>query len=135
MGGVCPLPAMAPDHDAVQRALQCLLTAVAGPNYARALQQGELPQQLDRCIDWVKAEASEASSLIESCVPHGKPMLAQAQKRLEALEALQALDQLRAAHYEPPLNAFFLAKTNPVQVVQVNYLEAVGCPLTIPWCR
>ena len=102
MGGVCPLPAMAPDHDAVQRALQCLLTAVAGPNYARALQQGELPQQLDRCIDWVKAEASEAASLIESCVPHGKPMLAQAQKRLEALEALQALDQLRAAHYEPP---------------------------------
>ena len=101
-GGVCPLPAMAPDHDAVQRALQCLLTAVAGPNYARALQQGELPQQLDRCIDWVKAEASEAASLVESCVPHGKPMLAQAQKRLEALEALQALDQLRAAHYEPP---------------------------------
>ena len=102
MEGVCPLPAMAPDHDAVQRALQCLLTAVAGPNYARALQQGELPQQLDRCIDWVKAEASEASSLIESCVPHGKPMLAQAQKRLEALEALQALDQLRAAHFEHP---------------------------------
>ena len=101
-GGVCPLPAMAPDHDAVQRALQCLLTAVAGPNYARALQQGELPQQLDRCIDWVKAEASEAASLIESCVPHGKPMLAQAQKLLEALEALQALDQLRAAHYESP---------------------------------
>ena len=30
-------------------------------------------------------------------------MLAQAQKRLEALEALRALDQLRAAHYEPLL--------------------------------
>ena len=29
MEGVCPLPAMAPDHDAVQQALQCLLTAVA----------------------------------------------------------------------------------------------------------
>mgnify|MGYP000037474634 CR=1 FL=1 len=86
----------------VEQALQSLLTAVAGPNYARALQQGELSQQLERCIDWVKAEASEASSLIESCVPHGKPMLAQAQKRLEALEALQTLDRLRAAHFEPP---------------------------------
>ena len=85
----------------VEQALQSLLTAVAGPKYARALQQGELSQQLDRCIDWVKAEASEASSLIESCVPHGKPMLAQAQKRLEALEALQTLDRLRAAHFEP----------------------------------
>ena len=92
---------MAPDPSDVQLALQNLLTAVAGPNYARTLQQGDLSQQLDRCIAWVKAEASEASSLIESCVPHGKPMLAQAQKRLEALEALRTLDQLRAAHFEP----------------------------------
>ena len=99
MEGVCPLPAMAPDHDAVQRALQCLLTAVAGPNYARALQQGELPQQLDRCIDWVKAEASEASSLIESCVPHGKPMLAQAQQRLAVLESLKTLQAVAVNHF------------------------------------
>ena len=99
--GMRSLPAMVPDPSDVQLALQNLLTAVAGPNYARTLQQGDLSQQLDRCIAWVKAEASEASSLIESCVPHGKPMLAQAQKRLEALEALRTLDQLRAAHFEP----------------------------------
>ena len=93
---------MAPDHDHVRQSLQTLLIAVAGPNYSRALNQGELSQQLDRCIVWVKAEASEASSLIESCVPHGKPMLAQAQKRLEALESLRILDQLRGAYFEQP---------------------------------
>ena len=97
-----PLPAMTPDQRDVEQALQSLLTAVAGPSYARALQQGELPQQLERCMEWVKAEASEASSLIESCVPHGKPMLAQAQKRLEALEAIQTLDRLRAACFDSP---------------------------------
>ena len=92
----------APDHADVRQSLQILLTAVAGSNYSRALQQGELSQQLDRCIDWVKAEASEASSLIETCVPHGKPMLAQAQRRLEALESLRILDQLRGAYFDNP---------------------------------
>ena len=90
---------MAPDQDDVQQALHRLLIAIAGSNYAGALQQGDVSQQLDRCMDWVRAEASEAASLIESCVPHGKPMLAQAQKRLEALESLKTLQQLSAAHF------------------------------------
>ena len=90
---------MATDQDDVQQALHRLLIAIAGPNYAGALQQGDVSQQLDRCMDWVRAEASEAASLIESCVPHGKPMLAQAQKRLEALESLKTLQQLSAAHF------------------------------------
>ena len=91
---------MAPDRDDVQMALHRLLIAVAGPNYAGALQRGNVSQQLDRCIEWVRAEASEAASLIESCVPHGKPMLAQAQKRLEALESLRTLERLSAIHFE-----------------------------------
>ena len=66
-----------------------MLLAIAGPNYAGALKEGNVAQQIDRCLTWVKAEASEAASLIDSCVPHGKPMLAQAQKRLEVLESLK----------------------------------------------
>ena len=53
-----------------------LLAAIVGPNYAGALKTGDVPEQIDRCQAWVKAEASEAASLIDSCVPHGKPMLA-----------------------------------------------------------
>ena len=41
----------------------------AGPNYSGALRDGDLTTRLERCTGWVKAEASEAASLIESCVP------------------------------------------------------------------
>ena len=47
----------------------------------------------------MKAEASEAASLIESCVPHGKPMLAQAQQRLAVLESLKTLQAVAVNHF------------------------------------
>ena len=72
---------------------------IAGPSYQAALQDGDVGEQIDRCISWVKAEASEAASLIESCVPHGKPMLAQAQQRLSALESLQMLEQVVTQYF------------------------------------
>lgn len=72
---------------------------IAGPSYQGALQEGDVGEQIERCISWVKAEASEAASLIESCVPHGKPMLAQAQQRLSALESLQMLEQVVTQHF------------------------------------
>jgi len=56
-------------------------------------------QQIDRCLNWVKAEASEAASLVDSCVPDGKPMLAQAQKLLEVLESLKLLQRLAESHF------------------------------------
>ena len=89
---------MNPGSDDTTQALRLLLITIAGPNYAGALDSGLLSQQIDRCIGWVKAEVSEAMSLIESCVPHGKPMLAQAQKRLENLEAISTLEKV-TAHY------------------------------------
>ena len=91
--------ALPPDQESADQALRLLLLAIAGPNYAGALKEGNVAQQIDRCLTWVKAEASEAASLIDSCVPHGKPMLAQAQKRLEVLESLKLLQRLAASHF------------------------------------
>ena len=88
-----------PDQESADQALRLLLLAIAGPNYAGALEDGNLTQQIDRCIGWVRAEVSEAVSLIESCVPHGKPMLAQAQKRLENLEAIRTVEQVTTRHF------------------------------------
>ncbi len=90
---------MNPGSDDTTQALRQLLTTIAGPNYAGALEDGNLSQQIDRCIGWVRAEVSEAVSLIESCVPHGKPMLAQAQKRLENLEAIRTVEQVTTRHF------------------------------------
>ena len=88
-----------PTQENTEQALRLLLLATAGPNYAGALQEGDVGQQIDRCLSWVKAEASEAAFLIESCVSHGKPMLAQAQKRLAVLESLKLLHALAASHF------------------------------------
>jgi len=90
---------MNPGSDETTQALRLLLITIAGPNYAGALNDGLLSQQIDRCIGWVRAEVSEAMSLIESCVPHGKPMLAQAQKRLENLEAIRTLERVTTDHF------------------------------------
>ena len=91
--------ALPPDQESADQALRLLLLAIAGPNYVGALKEGNVAQQIDRCLNWVKAEASEAASLVDSCVPHGKPMLAQAQKRLEVLESLKLLQRLAASHF------------------------------------
>ncbi|CAE08421.1 hypothetical protein [Parasynechococcus marenigrum] len=91
--------AFRPDQESADQALRLLLLAIAWPNYAGALKEGNVAQQIDRCLTWVKAEASEAASLIDSCVPHGKPMLAQAQKRLEVLESLKLLQRLAESHF------------------------------------
>ena len=91
--------ALPPDQESADQALRLLLLAIAGPNYAGALKEGNVAQQIDRCVTWVKAEASEAASLIDSCVPHGKPMLAQAQKRLEVLESLKLLQRLAESRF------------------------------------
>ena len=91
--------ALNPTQETTEQAVRTLLLAIAGPNYAGALKEGDVAQQIDRCLSWVKAEVSEAASLIESCVPHGKPMMAQAQKRLEVLESLKLLQGLVRSHF------------------------------------
>ena len=88
-----------PTQENIEQALMLLLLAIVGPNYAGALKEGDVGQQIDRCLSWVKAEASEAASLIETCVPHGKPMFAQAQRRLAVLESLKLLHGLVESHF------------------------------------
>lgn len=90
---------MKPTLDDTRESLLLLLSALAGPDYSGTFSKDEIPSQIDRCINWVRAEASEAVSLIESCVPHGKPMLAQAQKRLKGLEALKTLELVATQHF------------------------------------
>ena len=90
---------MTVNREQASSALATLLQVFAGPNYASALRDGDLNTRLERCIGWVKAEASEAASLIEACVPHGKPMLAQAQQRLAALQSLQVLQEVATQHF------------------------------------
>ena len=92
---------MSVNREQARDALATLLEVFAGPNYSGALRDGDISTRLERCTGWVKAEASEAASLIESCVPHGKPMLAQAQQRLAALNALKALQEVAIQHFGP----------------------------------
>ena len=49
-------------QESAERALQMLLRAIAGPNYSGALKQGDVAQQIELCLTWVKAEASEAAN-------------------------------------------------------------------------
>ena len=92
---------MTVNREQAMDALAKLLEAFAGPNYSGALREGDLTTRLERCTGWVKAEASEAASLIESCVPHGKPMLAQAQQRLAVLQSLKTLQAVAIQHFGP----------------------------------
>ena len=92
---------MTVNREQARDALATLLEVFAGPNYSGALHDGDLTTRLERCTGWVKAEASEAASLIESCVPHGKPMLAQAQQRLAVLESLKMLQAVAVNHFGP----------------------------------
>lgn len=92
---------MTVNREQARDALATLLEVFAGPNYSGALRDGDLTTRLERCTGWVKAEASEAASLIESCVPHGKPMLAQAQQRLAVLESLKTLQEVAVNHFGP----------------------------------
>ena len=92
---------MTVNREQARDALATLLEVFAGPNYSGALRDGDFSTRLERCTGWVKAEASEAASLIESCVPHGKPMLAQAQQRLAVLHSLKTLQEVVTHHFGP----------------------------------
>lgn len=55
--------------------------------------------RLNRCIELVKGDMSEAASLIAHCTPHGRSMLAQAQQQLESLESLKTLEMVSSEMY------------------------------------
>ena len=94
----CP---MTVNREQARDALATLLEVFAGSNYSGALRNGDLTTRLERCTGWVMAEASEAASLIESCVPRGKPKLAQAQQGLAVLQSLKTLQEVAVNHFGP----------------------------------
>ena len=56
-------------------------------------------KRINVCIERVKVEASEGAALVAECAPHGRAMVAQAQKTLADLEALSVLDELLGVTY------------------------------------
>ena len=83
---------MQPTSEATRQALLKLLALAAGPGFSDATGAETVSSEIDRCIERTKAEASEGAALVDSCAPHGRAMLTQAQKRLAQLEALKTLE-------------------------------------------
>ena len=77
-----------------RQALLKLLSTLAGPANANADETQPVSAQIAHCIERTKTEASEGAALIDACVPYGREMLTQAQKRLETLEALKVLESV-----------------------------------------
>ena len=85
---------MQPSRDKARAALNHLLTVLIPYDASKTTELEDDPDaRVNRCIELVKAEASEAAALIAECAPHGKPMLAQAQTKLGHLEALKMLGE------------------------------------------
>ena len=98
---------MQASRDKARAALNQLLTALIPLEAAKTAELENHPDaRVNRCIELVKAEASEAASLIAECAPHGKPMLTQAQKKLESLESIKVLEivvsQTYGAEHQAP---------------------------------
>ena len=91
---------MQPSRNKARQALNQLLKAIVPQQASQTIElEDSLNKRINRCIDLLKTEASEAAALIAECAPHGKPMLAQAQKKLEHLDALQMLETVVSELY------------------------------------
>ena len=85
---------MQPTAEDARQALLKLLSTLAGPANANTDETQPVSALIARCIERTKTEASEGAALVDACVPHGRAMLTQAQKRLETLEALKVLESV-----------------------------------------
>ena len=85
---------MQPTAEDARQALLKLLSTLAGPANTNADEAQPVSALIARCIERTKTEASEGAALVDACVPHGRAMLTQAQKRLETLEALKVLESV-----------------------------------------
>ena len=84
---------MQPSRNKARQALNQILKAIVPQQASQTIELEDSPNnRINLCIELLKTEASEAAALIAECAPHGKPMLAQAQKKLEHLEALKILE-------------------------------------------
>ena len=82
-------------------ALNQLLTSIVSPALAADTESlSDHPgQRIDRCIERVKADASEGAALVAECAPHGRTMLTQAQQQLANLDALKVLEDVVGEMY------------------------------------
>jgi len=83
--------------DAANAALKRLLLNCITPAMA-AETEGltSISKRINACMERVKVDASEGAALVAECVPHGRVMVAQAQKTLANLEALAVMERLVA---------------------------------------
>ena len=98
MSGSDHCPMTRSNEDQIAQALNRVLETVVGQAHAAAttMLRNDPNRRLSRCIERLQAEASEGAALVAECVPHGRPMVTQAQHKLAALDALQVL--AHAAH-------------------------------------
>ncbi|MED5383591.1 MAG: hypothetical protein VX481_03505 [Cyanobacteriota bacterium] len=91
-----------PDRSRTDHALNQLLQVLApGQAQQTAAMAGDPGARLTRCIELLKAQVSEAASLIADCVPHGRQMLTESQHKLECLESLKQLEIAATASQKP----------------------------------
>ena len=77
------------------QALNQLLLQIAGNKLLDSINviNADLKTRIEKCISLTNEEYSYALSLQADCVPDSKRMIIQAQKRLDALEALLTLSK------------------------------------------
>ena len=77
------------------QALNQLLLQIAGKKLLESINviNADLKTRIEKCISLTNEEYSYALSLQADCVPDSKRMIIQAQKRLDALEALLTLSK------------------------------------------
>jgi hypothetical protein len=75
-----------------------LLTCITPAMAAETEDINRTSERIRTCIERAKVEASEGAALVAECAPHGRSMVAKAQKALADLEALAVLDELVGWH-------------------------------------
>lgn len=88
-----------PRFDAATAALQRLLLSSITPAMAAETEgMASISERINACMERVKVDASEGAALVAECVPHGRVMVAQAQKTLANLEALAVMQAFFHEH-------------------------------------
>ena len=84
-----------PTLESATAALKRLLLSSITPAMAAETEaMASIRERIHACMERVKVEASEGAALVAECAPHGRVMVAQAQKTLADLEALAVLEML-----------------------------------------
>lgn len=86
-----------PTLESATAALKRLLLSSITPAMAAETEgMASIRERIQACMERVKVEASEGAALVAECAPHGRVMVAQAQKTLADLEALAVMETLVA---------------------------------------